>query len=89
MKLANWIGTNFRKENTMNILFLEEQMFDSDGACNSQNDQIWSVNREAADTKSGIRRKRKVLQKVMVWLRVCSKRVSSSVIFDSDTFDHD
>ena len=47
MKFANWIRTNFRKENTMNILFSEEKMFDIDGVYNSQNDRIWAVNRAA------------------------------------------
>ena len=31
MKFANRIRTNFRKENTMNILFSDEKMFDIDG----------------------------------------------------------
>ena len=31
MKFANWIRTDFRKENTMNILFSDEKMFDIDG----------------------------------------------------------
>ncbi|CAF3679506.1 unnamed protein product [Rotaria socialis] len=42
-RFANWIRTNFRKENTMNILFSGEKMFDIDGAYNSQNDRIWAV----------------------------------------------
>ena len=45
MKLANWIRTNFRKENTMNILFSGEKMFYIDGVCNSHNDRIWAINR--------------------------------------------
>ena len=78
MKFANWIRTNFRKENTMNILFSEEKMFYIDGVYNSHNDRMWAVNRAAADAKGGIRRKRKFPQKVMVWLGVCSKDVSFS-----------
>ena len=38
MKYANWMRTNFRKENTMNILFSDEKIFDIDGIYNSQND---------------------------------------------------
>ena len=30
MKFANWIRTNFRKENTMNVLFSDEKIFDID-----------------------------------------------------------
>ena len=73
MKFANWIRTNCRKENTMNILFSEEKMFDIDGIYNSHNDRIWVVNRVATDAKGDISRKRKFQQKVMVWLGVCSK----------------
>ena len=89
MKFANWRRTNFRKENTMNILFSDEKMFDIVGVYNSHNDRIWAVNRAVADAKGGIRRKRKFPQKVMVWLGICSKGVSPLVIFESDTLDHD
>ena len=47
MKFANWIRTNFRKENTMNILFSGEKMFDIDGVYNLHNERIWAVNRVA------------------------------------------
>ena len=40
MKFANWMRTNFRKENTMNILFSDEKMFDIEGVYNSHNDRI-------------------------------------------------
>ena len=89
MKFANWMQTNFRKENTMNILFSDEKMFDIDGVYNSHNDWIWAVIRAAANAKGGIRRKRKFPEKVMVWLGVCSKGVSPLVIFESDKLDHD
>ena len=65
-------------------------MFDIDGIYNSQNDRIWAVNRSAADTKGGIRQKRKFPQKVMVWLGVCSKSVSPPFsVFEDGTMDHD
>ncbi len=89
IKFANWIRTNFRKEDTMKILFSDEKMFDIDGVYNSQNDRIWAVNRSEADIKGGIRQKRKFPQKVMVWLGVCSKGVSPLVIFENGTVDHD
>ncbi|CAF4560036.1 unnamed protein product, partial [Rotaria magnacalcarata] len=38
-------------------------MFDIDRIYNSQNDQIWAVNRLAADISGGIRQKRKFPQK--------------------------
>ena len=60
---ANWIRTNFRKEDTMKILFSDEKMFDIDGVYNSQNDRIWAVNRADADIRGGIRQKRKFPQK--------------------------
>jgi len=89
IQFANWIRTNFRKEDTMKILFSDEKMFDIDGVYNSQNDRIWAVNRSEADINGGIRQKRKFPQKVMVWLGVCSKGVSPLVIFENGTVDHD
>ena len=77
------------KEDTINIVFSDEKMFDIDGIYNSQNERIWAVNRAAADIKSGIRQKRKVPPKVMVWLGLCSKGVSPLVIVESGTLDHD
>ncbi|CAF5072708.1 unnamed protein product, partial [Rotaria magnacalcarata] len=68
IQFANWIRTNFRKEDTMKILFSDEKMFDIDGVYNSQNDRIWAVNRSEVDIKAGTRQKRKFPQKVMVWL---------------------
>ena len=40
-------------------------------------------------SKDGLRRNCKFAQKAMVWLGVCRKGVSSVVIFESDTLDHD
>jgi transposase len=88
-QFANWARKNFRKEDTMKILFSDEKMFDIDGVYNSQNDRIWAVNRSEADTKGGTRQKRKFPQKVMVWLGVCSKGVSPLVIFENGTVDHE
>ena len=55
IRFANWIRTNFRKEDTMKILFSDEKMFDIDGVYNSQNERIWAVDRAEADTRGGIR----------------------------------
>jgi transposase len=75
VKFARWIQTDFRKEDTMKILFSDEKMFDIDGVYNSQNDRIWAMDRVEANIRGGIRQKRKFPQKVMVWLGVCSKEV--------------
>ena len=88
-KFSNWTRTHFRKEDTMNILFSDEKLFDIDGICNSQTDRVWAVNRAEADEQGGVKRKRKFPQKVMVWLAVCSKGVSPIVIFDKGTVNHD
>ncbi|CAF2059441.1 unnamed protein product [Rotaria magnacalcarata] len=40
---ANWIRTNFRKQETVKILFSGEKMFDIDGVYNTQNYRIWAV----------------------------------------------
>ena len=58
-RFANWMRTNFRKEDTMKILFSDEKMFDIDGVYNSQNERIWTANHMEADAKDGIKRRRK------------------------------
>ena len=89
IKFANWVRTNFRKEDTMKILFSDEKMFDIDGIYYSQNNRIWAVNRAEADAKDGIRQRHKFPQKVMIWLAVSSKGVSLLVVFENGTVDHD
>ena len=84
LKFANWVRTNFREEDTMKILLSDKKMFDIDGIYNSQNDRIWVVNRAEVD----IRQIHKFLQKLTVWLGTCSKRLSSLVIFENGTVDH-
>ena len=39
-KFANWVRTNFRKENTMRVLLSDERFIDIDGVCNSLNDRV-------------------------------------------------
>ena len=53
-KFANWARKKFRKKDTMRILFSDEKMFDLDGIYNSENDRIWTVNREEANQRGGI-----------------------------------
>ena len=85
MRFANWVRHNFRKEHTLRILFSDEKMF---GMYNAQNDRIWAVNREEADKRGGVQRKRKFPQKVMVWLGACSKGLTPLIILDEGTMDH-
>ena len=59
LKFANGVQTNFRKEDTMKILFSDEKLFDIDGTYNSQNDRICAE----ADIKGGIMQIRKFLKK--------------------------
>ena len=89
VRFANWIRNNFRKEDTMRILFSDEKMFDIDGVYNAQNERVWAVDRATANTKGAKREKRKFPQKVMVWLGVCTKGVTPLVIFDKGSVDHD
>ena len=88
-QFANWVRTNFRKEDTLRILFSDEKFFDIDGVYNSQNDRVWAVDRADADGKGGIKQNRKFPQKVMVWLGACSKGITPLVILDGGTVDHD
>ena len=39
-KFVNWVRTNFRKENTMRILFSDEKFVDIHGVYNSQNNRV-------------------------------------------------
>ena len=88
IKFANWVRHNYRKEDTLRILFSDEKMFDLDGIYNAQNDRIWAINREDADKKGGVKQNRKFPQKVMVWLGACSKGLTPLVIFDRGTVNH-
>ena len=72
----------------MKILLSDEKLFDIDWIYNSQNDRIWAVNRAEVDITGSIRQIRKFLQKVMIYLGVCSKEPSSLVIFENETVDH-
>ena len=84
-RFANWIRTNFRKGDTMIILFSDEKMFDIYGVYSSQNERILAANRMEADAKGGIKRRQKYPQKVMVWLAVCSQGVSPLIMFVTTT----
>lgn len=86
---ANWIRTNFRKEQTLKFLFSDEKMFDLDGMYNAQNDRVWAVDRVQADKNGGVKQKRKFPQKVMVWLGACSKGITPLVILDQGTVNHE
>ncbi|CAF2764913.1 unnamed protein product [Rotaria sp. Silwood2] len=79
-KFVNWIGNNFRKEDTMRILFSDKKMFDLDGIYNSQNHRIWAASRDEVDEQGGTKMRQKFPQKVMVWLGVCFKGVTPLVI---------
>ena len=85
---TNWIRTNFRREQTMRILFSDEKIFDIDGASNLQNDRVWAPSRSEASERDGIVEKRKFPQKVMLWLGACSKGIYPLVIFEEGTVDH-
>ena len=52
LKFVNWVQTNFRKEDSMKILFSDEKLFNIDGIYDFQND---TVDRSEVDVKGGIR----------------------------------
>ena len=74
--LANWIHTNFRKEQTMRIFFSDQKNFDIDEVYNLQNDRVWTPSRSEANKRNGIVEKRKFPDKSMMWLRACSMGIS-------------
>ena len=80
-KFVNWLGYNFRKEDTMrrrkNISSRRYVQLPKS-----------TSTRDEADEKGGIKEKQKFPQKVMVWLGVCSKPVTPLVICHRETVDH-
>jgi len=88
-QFANWVKNNFNKDQTRKILFSDEKYFSVDGVYNAQNDRIWAVNRLEADKNGGVKNKSKFPSKVMVWLGACSKGLTSLVILDEGSLDHD
>jgi transposase len=79
-KIINWIVKNFRKEDTMRILFSDEKMFDLDGIYNSQNECIWAVSLDEADKKRWYQNETEVSSKGHGLARCLLKR--------SDTISH-
>ncbi|CAF2188881.1 unnamed protein product [Rotaria magnacalcarata] len=59
------------------------------GVYNVQNDRIWAANRQEADAKDGITKKRKYPTKVMVWLGTCRNGLTKSGILDNGTVNHE
>ena len=88
-KFSNWIPTNFRTRETLRILFCDEKRFGIDGVYNTQNDRIWTLNRDKTNQKGSIHQRKSFPHKVMIWLRSSSKSASTLVIFDQVTVDHD
>ena len=72
----------------MRILFSDEKMFGLDSIYNSQNDLIWTVNREEVNRRNEKKQQGKFPQNVMVWLSVCSEGVAPLVLFEKGTLDH-
>jgi len=87
-QFANWIQTNFRKEETLKILFSDEKTCDIYVVYNSQNDRICTINRTQANRIGGLKQKRQFSQKVMVWLGACCNGTSPLVISEEGTLDH-
>ena len=85
LKFENWVRTNFRKEDTMKILFANETLFDIDGIYNSQNDRIWAVNRVEADIKGGIVN---FCKRLWFGLEHVLKDFRQLVIFQNGKVDH-
>ena len=66
----------------------DENIFDINDLYNAQNERIWAVNCEEADGKGGVKQKNKYLQKVMVWLGVCSEGIMPLVILEKRMVNH-
>ena len=68
--------------------FSDEKIFDLDGIYNSENDRIWTVNREEANRRGEKKQQGKFAEKVMVWLVLWSEGVEFFVLIEKDTRDH-
>ena len=88
-KFAHWVKNNFKKNDLSRWLFSDENFFDIDGVYNSQNDRIWAPSRADADSRGGIKRKRKFPTKVTVWLGACSTGLTPLVILDKTSVNHE
>ena len=60
-------------------------MFDLEGMYNTQNDQVWAINRQEADKKGGVKKKYQYLTKVLVWLGACRERLTPLIILEKGT----
>lgn len=85
---AHWVHNNFRKADTMKILFSDEKIFSVDGIFNHQNQRIWAPDRQTASKLGAVKRVRKFPAKVMVWLGVCSKGLTPVVDLSNGTLNH-
>ena len=82
MKFANRLRHNFRKEDTLTILFSDEKIFDLDSMYNAQNHRIWTGNRQEADKSDSLPRKE------WCWVGACSKKLTPLIILNEGTTDH-
>ena len=69
---ANWLRTNFGKENTMTILFSDQTLMVS---TNSENDRVCPEDRAHAEKKAAIKQR----QKGMLWLSASSNGITFSM----------
>ena len=72
----------------MQILCLDEKLFDIDDVYNFQNDRIWTPSRSEANRNGGVILRRKFSHKVMVWPGACSKGITPLLIFEEDTLNY-
>ena len=87
-KFANWVRTNFQKEETMKILFSNEKYFDIDGIYDSKNDRVRAVNRIDADEKNGVKERIKTPAKSNVLTGRLLQDTLLLLIANEGTVDH-
>ena len=88
-QIANGLRTNFRKEDTLRILFSDQKFFAIDGVFNSRNERVRVISRAAVDEKGDVMQKQKFsIEKVMVWLGAYTTGLIPLVILDEGTVDH-
>ena len=83
-----WARKNITKLISKKVLLSNEKKIDIDGAYNPQNDRIYAPNYQQADENGGVHQKSKFPQSVMIWLGVCYNGVTSPVIIEKGSINH-
>lgn len=90
IQFAYWVRRWLRKQQMETILFSDEKYFSIDGIFNRQNDRVYALNRQDADSAGGTRRIVKFPKKIMVWLGATKNGLTTPIFFKpGETLTHE